>query len=343
MKYARYWVAFTVGWLSLGVSAQLSKAATDTATDAATGQVSMAFIGDVMLADGPGKTVAHGQDPLRHFDPLLAGADIRVANLECVVATVGEAQPAKPWTFRAHPRTLNMLRRHIDVVDLANNHSGDFGPDAFAQMLGLLKEKGIAYFGGGYDLAQAHQPLLLERHGLRLALLGYNEFFPRSFEANVHKPGVAWSEDEQVAYDIQVARQAYRADVVIAMMHWGWEYEPTANARQRLLARHLLDSGADVVIGSHPHVVQDVETYKGKPIIYSLGNFVFDGFNTVPTTTGWLLQLDLDHQGAKAWRVYEARLDPSGTPRPLSGNPAQCWRRDAPDNLACNGLSKAAH
>jgi len=330
---ARALVSLLVLWTLLGGAAWAQTPSTSPAARRA--PVSMAFVGDVMLADGPGRTVARGRDPLEYFEPLLSQADIRVANLECVVATVGEAQPGKPWTFRAAPRTLSVLRRHMDVVDLANNHSGDFGPEAFAQMLGLLRDQGIAYFGGGYDLEQAHRPLMLERNGLRIALLGYNEFFPRSFEANLSKPGVAWSEDEQVVYDVHAARQREHADVVIAMMHWGWEYEPRASARQRQLARLLIDAGADAVVGSHPHVVQDVEQYRGKPIIYSLGNFVFDGFNTLPTTTGWLLQLELDRDGARAWRVFEARLDSKGTPRPMASQPAHCWSREAPDDTLC--------
>ena len=294
-------------------------------------RVSIAFVGDVMLADGPGKTISHGQDPLRYIAPLLNQADLRVANLECVVDNVGDAQSGKPWTFRAHPRVLDMLRKHIDVVDLANNHSGDFGPDAFAQMLGLLKQKNIAYFGGGYDLAEAHRPLIVERNGLRIALLGYNEFFPRSFEANENKPGIAWSEDEQVVYDVRVARQQYHADLVVAMMHWGWEHEPSASDRQRQLARILIDAGADAVVGSHPHVVQNIERYRGKPIIYSLGNFVFDGFNTVPTTTGWLLQMDFDRSGASGWRIFEVRLDRQGTPRPIADRPIPPGESSAPN------------
>ena len=254
------------------------------------------------------------------------------------MANVGEPEPDKPWTFRAHPRTLKVLRRHIDAVGLANNHSGDFGPAAFAQMLTLLKENGVAYFGGGNDLEQAHQPLILERRGLRIAFLGYNEFFPRSFEANFNKPGIAWSEDEQVVYDVRNARQLYHADIVIAMMHWGWEHEPLASARQRQLARLLIDSGADAVVGAHPHVVQDVEAYHGKPIVYSLGNFVFDGFKSLPTTTGWMLQLDVDRNGARGWRIFEARLDQHGTPRPVSVQPTRCWNRDAEaDQRGCAG------
>lgn len=305
------------------------------ATAAEAAVVSISFVGDVMLADRPGRSIANGKDPFLLFEPLLARSDIRVANLECVVATVGEPEADKPWTFRAHPRTLQVLRRHIDAVSLANNHSGDFGPQAFAQMLGLLKAQGVAYFGGGYDLHQAHQPLVLERQGLKIAFLGYNEFFPRSFEANFNKPGIAWSEDEQVVYDVKNARAQSGADIVIAMMHWGWEHEPLASARQRQLARLLIDSGADAVIGAHPHVVQNVEHYKGKPIVYSLGNFIFDGFRSLPTTTGWMLQLDVDRAGARSWRIFEARIDPQGTPRPSITTPRLCWNRAAPDATLC--------
>ncbi|NTV11969.1 MAG: CapA family protein, partial [Zoogloea sp.] len=99
--------------------------------------VSMVFVGDVMLAGQPGKVVASGRDPLAPFARSLAAADIRVGNLECVVATRGSAEE-KPYTFRAHPRTIGVLKRHFDAVSLANNHSGDFGPEAFAEMLGLL-------------------------------------------------------------------------------------------------------------------------------------------------------------------------------------------------------------
>ena len=88
-------------------------------------------------------------------------------------------------------------------------------------MLGLLKAAGLGQFGGGYNLREAHTPLVIERKGIRIALLGYNEFMPRSFEADFDAPGSAWSEDEQVVADIRAARSVHRADLVIAVMHWG--------------------------------------------------------------------------------------------------------------------------
>lgn len=297
--------------------------------------VSIAFVGDIMLDETPGKVIKSGRDPFAPFATILNSADIRIGNLECVVATNGTAQPGKPYTFRAHPRTLPILKRHFDAVAVANNHSGDFGPSAFAQMLDRLERHGIAYFGGGRDLAQAHVPLIIERQGLRVAFLAYNEFFPRSFEADTDKPGIAWSEDEQVVLDIRRARSAYRADLVIPVMHWGWEHEPRASERQRQLARLMIDAGADAIVGGHPHVIQDVEHYQGKPIIYSLGNFVFDGFSDPANNTGWLLRMELDRQGVRGWRTVSARIDREGTPHPAPQLGGLCWERGQDQATAC--------
>ncbi len=298
-------------------------------------RVSMIFVGDLMLDDTPGRVIRRGRDPLAPFAAELANADIRIGNLECVVATIGSAEPDKPYTFRANPRVLKVLKHRFDALSLANNHSGDFGPAAFAQMLRLLDRSGIAYFGGGLDLTSAHTPLIVERRGLRIALLGYNEFFPRHFEADADKPGVAWSEDEQVRLDIARARRAHQADVVIPFMHWGWEDEPLASARQRQLAKLMIDAGADAVIGSHPHVTQDIEFHRGKPIVYSLGNFVFDGFKGKANNTGWLLRLELDRDGVAAWRTVVARLDHEGTPHPDRSSPGECWTRGMVRQSVC--------
>ncbi len=276
-------------------------------------RVTLAFVGDINLDGLPGNLVRRGGDPFAPFAALLDGADIRVGNLECVIATRGEPIPNKLYTFRAHPRTLIPLKRHFDALSLANNHSGDFGPAAFGELLTLV-----------------------ERHGLRVALLGYNEFLPRSFEADYDRPGVAWSEDEQVQRDIIEARRRYSADLVVPFMHWGWENEPVAGQRgKRRLARLMIDAGADAVVGSHPHVVQDTETYRGRPIVYSLGNFVFDGFTTGTTNTGWLLRLDLDREGVRAWRTDVAHLDGQGIPHPAPTTEGTCWKRGQAEAAPC--------
>ena len=275
--------------------------------------VSVVFAGDIMLEGGPDRAIRRGKDPFAGVAHLFKGADVRLGNLECVVATVGSVEPEKPNVFRVHPRGLKYVQRHFDAVGLANNHSGDYGPQAFAQMLGLLRKSGLGYYGGGHNLKEAHTPLILERQGLRIAVLGYNEFQPRNFEADHDRPGVAWSEDEQVVRDIVDARRVWKADVVIPVMHWGWE-EPIANARQRALARLMIDAGADAVIGGHPHQLQDHETYKNKPIFYSLGNFVFEGFPDQVNNIGWVVRLSLDRQGVRGWQAHAVKIDTQGLP-----------------------------
>ena len=301
--------------------------------------VSIAFVGDIMLDDTPGKYVKKGHDPFAPFASLLNAADIRVGNLECVIATVGSAEADKPYTFRAHPRNLKFLKQHFDVVSLANNHTGDFGPAAFDEMLLLLTKNKIGYFGGGANLSQAHTPFIIERNGLKIALLGYDEFFPRSFEADFDKSGVAWSEDEQVQFDIRRARTEFHADLVIPMMHWGWEHEGLASPRQHQLARLMIDSGADAVVGGHPHVTQDIEHYQGKPIIYSLGNFVFDGFTSTDNNTGWVLRMELDSRGVRNWRIDSAHIDKLGIPHPAkppkTNESTKCWQRGDAESSQC--------
>jgi len=300
--------------------------------------VRLVFVGDIMLDDGPGRTIAAGADPLDEFDGVLRGADFTIGNLECPVATTGKALDNKPWTFRADPAAMRVLKGRFDALGVANNHSGDYGREAFVETLGHVRAAGITPFGGGANLAEAHAPLWIAQKGLRIAVLAYNEFKPRSFEAGANWPGIAWSEDSQVVADIRAARKA-GADIVIPFMHWGWEHEPEPGPRQRALAELMIDAGADAVVGGHPHVTQGASLYRGRPIVWSLGNFVFDGFNTVASTTGWLLQLDVDQQGAAGFRVTVAHQDEAGTAH-LSRDAAPCWRRGEPAvSLRCGAAS----
>ncbi len=283
----------------------------------------LSFVGDIMLDDGPGKVVAAGRDPLAHFALRLAQSDFAIGNLECPIATTGSALDNKIYTFRALPSATRVLQGKFAALSVANNHSGDYGQEAFLETLQHLNTANILAFGGGANLRQAHAPLWIEKNGIRVAVLAYNEFKPRSFEAGPNWPGVAWSEDEQVIRDIRAARRA-GADWIIPFMHWGWENEPQPSERQRQLARTMIDAGADVVVGGHPHVTQGAETYKGKPIIYSLGNFVFDGFDELPNRQGWLLNLTLGKDTLLDWHTVLAEMDDEGTPHPRPAAATPC-------------------
>lgn len=295
------------------------------------------FVGDIMLDDGPGQTIAAGGDPLAPVAALLAAGDYRIGNLECPVATSGKALDSKIFTFRADPRALPLLKGRFEALAVSNNHAGDYGKEAFVETIDRLAGAGIASFGGGRDLASAHRPLWIERDGLRIAVLGYNEFKPRSFEAGASWAGVAWSEDNQVLADIHAARAA-GADLVIPYMHWGWERESEPSERQKKLARLMIDAGADLVVGGHPHITQGAEYYRGKLIVYSLGNFVFDSFTTTATRRGWLLRVNVDRSGVRSWDTLTVEMDEAGTPHPLPEVASPCGQVGDEVVGMCRGL-----
>lgn len=301
-------------------------------------EVTLVMVGDVMLARTPGEGVARGEDPFAGVADWLSEADLTVGNLECVIATVGERVP-KAYNFRCHPQNIPLLRTYFDAVSVANNHSGDFGKEAFAEQLQLLQKAGLPYFGGGMNLAEAHTPLVLERNGLKVALLGYNEVELRAYEAGAETPGLAWAVDEQVQADIRAARS--QADVVVVYPHWGLEYHPTPSERQQRLARLMIDAGADLVVGGHPHVTQTVEYYKDRLIVYSLGNFVFDDFLDVPESlnepsrTSWVLRVTLRKEGVVSWDTRTARTDDAGFPQPVPGVASPCAAAAAKEVALC--------
>ena len=137
--------------------------------------------------------------------------------------------------------------------------------------------------------------------------------------------------------DIRSARLA-GADVVIPFMHWGWEGESAPSERQRSQARLMIDARAAAVVGSHPHVTQGAMLYRGRPIVWSLGNFVFDGYESEETRTGWLLQLTLDSQGVVAWRRMATYMDEAGTPRPVAEQKTPCGSRGVAEMQSCAGI-----
>ncbi len=299
----------------------LAHSATPTA-----GTVELVFGGDVMLDDGPGRLIAAGGDPLAPIAHILRSADVAIGNLETSIARTGTPLDNKIYTFRATPESTTVLQGRFHAMSVANNHSGDYGREAFMETLAHLRTAGIAAFGGGANLAEAHTPYWIHKNGIRIAVLGYDEFKPRSFEAGATWPGVAWSEDSLVVADIRAARAA-GADVVIPFMHWGWEREPQPSQRQRDLAKLMVQAGADAVVGSHPHVTQGADLVLGKPVIWSLGNLVFDGFELPAAKLGWLLRMAVDKRGVQRWSTVAVRMDADGTPTPDAGTRTPCGSR----------------
>ncbi|MGB7810691.1 MAG: CapA family protein [Polyangia bacterium] len=276
------------------------------------GTVRIVFVGDIMLDGGPGHVITSGGDPFAGVASVLQNADITVGNLECAIVKKGHAVD-KPYTFRGPESALPLLKKHLSAVSLANNHSGDWGKTGFSTDLELLREAKLPWFGAGANARAAHEPLVLVANGRRVAFLGYNDFPPRSFEAGTSTPGTAWLIEKDAIRDIKRARK--EADIVLLFLHWGEESDEKPAKEQQELARKLIDAGADAIIGGHAHVTQTVEWYKDRPIVYSLGNFVFDYFpDDPPVWKGWLAKLTFGKDERPALDITTVELDPAGIP-----------------------------
>ena len=150
-------------------------------------QVKFVFVGDIMLDRDPGRAMLAGADPFAHVADLLDGADFTVGNLECVVATSGR-RADKFFTFRADPKAIPYLSRHFDAVSLANNHTGDFGHEALIETMDRLRKADVRFFGAGRNSQEAHTPWVAVKNGVRVAVLGYNEFRPRDVRGRADDP-----------------------------------------------------------------------------------------------------------------------------------------------------------
>jgi poly-gamma-glutamate capsule biosynthesis protein CapA/YwtB (metallophosphatase superfamily) len=268
----------------------------------------LASVGDINLGDAPGAAIAaHGpRYPWRSAGDALRQADIAFGNLECAVSERGAAFP-KQYTFRGTPEALEGLRRHsgMDVLNLANNHVGDFGPGAMLDTVRAVRRLGMRAVGAGRDLRGALRPQVVERLGLRIAFVGFSNILPLEFAAEHDRPGVAWATPEAVVEAVREARR--RADVVVATFHWGIEKAPYETADQAELARVAAAAGAQLVIGAHPHVLQPVRRVGAALVAYSLGNFVFGAQSPDSASTG-ILETNLAAEGVTSARWRHGRI-----------------------------------
>ena len=222
--------------------------------------------------------------PFRQIADFLNGADLTFANLETPVSNRG-VKVGSIYSFRSDPKVVSgLIFAGFDILSVANNHAWDYGRDAFSDTLYHLAEAGISYVGGGHNEYEAHTGVIKKVGKTDVGFLGYTNLLPKSVSATGDSAGVAVLDEVKMVDDIQLMKS--RSKLVVVSFHWGEEYIPVHNALQEEIAHKAIDAGADLIIGHHPHVVEDVEQYKGKYIVYSLGNFVFDQNFSVETMTG---------------------------------------------------------
>ncbi len=311
-----------------GAKAELGSASA-TSTAAA---VRLAFVGDVALSLKVGiliEKIAKGGSrppgvsegfPFAGVAARLRAADMLVGNLECVVSERG-AVATDHNPFRCPLATVGILKNAgFDLMGVANNHALDFGRVGFRDMLRNLDQGQLPHFGKE-SLSNAPQAPVIRRFGaLRLGFLAY--YWPP------RKP----------LRDVERARPL--VDVLVIFPHWGREDEAEPLLLQRRLARDFIDAGADLVVGTHAHVMQPNEWYKGKLIAYGLGNFVFDGMtHTEAHRTGGILEVDIGPKGIVAQRMLKIRLDKYGAPHFITPPEAVKPLRAKPEVAAAERLT----
>jgi len=283
-----------------------------------TEMVVLRFGGDCLLAEHYERDT--GDDPHRAFKnfDLFRTADIAMVNLECPVTQRGTRQE-KPFTFRMHSRYLpTIAEAGIDVVNIANNHIFDFGAVGLFDTIHLLDSAGLAHVGAGKNLDEAYEPVILQVRGKRIGFLGYYGG-GESPVATEKRPGVARRALDRMVEDIDVLKNQGTCDAVIVNLHWGTEKSIVPELDQVEQAHRLVDAGADVIVGHHPHVWQAVEHYKSGVIAYSLGNLVFGG-NSRSTYDTAILEIRLGLPEI-LHRVIPVRID-SWNARALTGEEA---------------------
>ncbi|MFF1381931.1 CapA family protein [Arthrobacter sp. NPDC058288] len=246
----------------------------------------LVFLGDVMLGRLVNQQLRTVPPAFPWGDtlPVLAQGDIRFANLECVLADGGTPQPGKVFHFRSDTRNAAVLTAAgIDAVSLANNHVLDYGADAFRETLPALDRSGILHAGAGPDLEAAQRPAIRRAGQAAVGLIAFTDNQP-DWEAGPHRPGVYYvPADGRQQGDARVRdllalvrRTKARADLLVVSAHWGGNWGADVPSAHRDLARALVDAGADVVFGHSAHIFRGVELYRGRPLIYSTGDFIDD-------------------------------------------------------------------
>ena len=262
----------------------------------------LAFTGDISFADTyykkadrlssgiVGRANLRGRQLIDCIDKSLLEemrrVDLLVVNCESSVSERGTplGLKGKEYSFRTSYKNSEMFKTiGADLIGLANNHTYDFGPEAFLDTLDRFAELGIPTVGAGRNIEEAYAPYYYEKSGVRVAIIATSRaeknYFTLVAEENV--PGICGCYDETLVLEaIRTAKQ--NADYVIVFPHFGYENTTEIETAQYNACRHFIDAGADLIVGGHAHCLQGIDTYKGKVIFYNLGNYLFNA-KTLPT------------------------------------------------------------
>lgn len=275
------------------------------------GSATLVFTGDVMLSRSVAIQVRkHGGNYVFPFEPVLQflhTADLLFGNFENPVSSRGINQ-GSIYSFRADPAAVEGLSAAgYSVLSIANNHIWDWGADALEDTVSLLKQGGISPVGAGSDKEEANAWTVKKVGGVRIGFLAFTDLYPKGLEAASGTPGISSFDEATTEQRIREEKKNGDLDLVVVSFHWGDEYQTHSNAEQERIARGLVDAGADIVVGHHPHVIQEVEHYRDGWIFYSLGNFVFDQYFSPETMEGMVVKVFVKNKKISNVEFYKSQ------------------------------------
>ncbi|MEX1005829.1 MAG: CapA family protein [Acidimicrobiia bacterium] len=254
------------------------------------------------------------------LDGLFVDDDLTIINLECTASLLGQPLD-KDFTFRCDPRSLPVARQFgVDVANLANNHTQDFGTDAMIDARANVTRAGIRAVGLGEDVASATAPTVVTVGDWKIAVLGMGGVVPSSgWLATEDRPGMASGDDiGQMTAAVRAASEL--ADYVAVSIHWGWELETEPRADDRERAEAMIEAGADMIFGHHPHRLGSFEFIDHKPVFWTLGNFIWPRLSDAGATTA-VARVVISPDGSLDACLIPAFIETSGQPV-LTGEPA---------------------
>jgi hypothetical protein len=253
------------------------------------------------------------------LDGLFLSDDLTLVNLECAPSSQGIPQP-KEFVFRCDPAALPvMAAAGVEVANLANNHSQDYGLEAMLDGLSLLDNEGIAAVGVGRNRAQAGQPAIFELNGWTVAVVGFGGIIPHAgWLASDEKPGMSDGDDIEWMVEV-VESAAAQADFVLVTVHWGVELDTAPRPDDVERAQAMIDAGADAIFGHHAHRLQPMEMVDGRPVAWGLGNFIWPRLSIAGSTSA-VARVVISPQGELEGCLIPAQIETSGHPI-LTGEP----------------------
>ncbi|MGB8815928.1 MAG: CapA family protein [Minisyncoccia bacterium] len=259
-------------------------------------ETTLAFVGDIMLDRGVySKFIKNGNGdyyfPFAKIKDDLAKYDLVFGNLEGPMSDKGQ-DSHNLYSFEMDPNFAPVLRDiGFKVLSIANNHIDNWGKIAMEDTFSRLKENRIIVSGGGMNESEAYGVNVINVDGNKIAILSFSQFGAGQYSATASSSGIAILDQKKVEESVKMARNM--ADIVVVSFHFGEEYKNIPNDFQKKWAKIVVDVGADLVVGGHPHVVEPVEQYRNVFIAYSLGNFVFDQYFSPETMSGGLLEVKI--------------------------------------------------